>query len=377
MTEQDVVVVGAGSVGLSAGVALADRGVRALVVDREDAVGMSWRKRYDRLRLNSAHQMSHLPGRRFPKGTPTFPSRDEYVAHLETNAADAGFDLQLGTTVEGITHRDKRWRIETDSGGIDTRQVVIATGFDHTPIIPPWPGRETFNGTLLHAADYRNPKPFAGKDVLVVGPGCSGMEIAYDLAVGGAAQVWLAVRTPPNITLRAGPAGIPGDYFALPLMRLPTRVSDAIARVSRQMDLGDLSEWGLPVPEEGTFARLKRLNVAPSIVDREVIDAIKDRKFEIVRGVTAIEGDEVVLDGGVRLAPDAVICATGYKRNLEPLVGHLGVLAENGIPRRHGPDPVLPGLRFLGYQYGPAHLGHAAKQARRAARKIAKELREG
>ena len=59
---------------------------------------------------------------------------------------------------------------------------------------------------MLHSADYKNPDPYRGKRVLVVGPGNSGMEIAHDLAEGGASEVRLSVRTPPNIIPRKGTA---------------------------------------------------------------------------------------------------------------------------------------------------------------------------
>jgi len=71
-------------------------------------------------------------------------------------------------------------------------------------VIPDWPARELYRGRLLHAADYCNAESFRGADVLVVGPGCSGMEIAYDLVKGGAIRVRLAVRTPPRIEIVAG-----------------------------------------------------------------------------------------------------------------------------------------------------------------------------
>lgn len=108
------------------------------------------------------------------------------------------------------------------------------------PQVPDWSGRREFEGALLHAADYRNPAAFAGKRVLVVGPGCSAMEIAYDLAQGGASKVWLSARTPPNIVLREGPGGLPGDMLGVLLLRCPTRIGDAVARFGRRMDVGDL-----------------------------------------------------------------------------------------------------------------------------------------
>lgn len=82
MSGNQVVVVGAGPAGLSAALALLDQGVHPLVIDRAESVAASWRTRYDRLRLNTSRTLSHLPGRRFPKGTPMFPTRDQFIDHL-------------------------------------------------------------------------------------------------------------------------------------------------------------------------------------------------------------------------------------------------------------------------------------------------------
>jgi hypothetical protein len=131
----------------------------------------------------------------------------------------------------------------------------------------------------------------------------------------------------------------------------------------------------MPVPEEGVFSRLRRLGVAPSILDEEVIDAIKAGRIEVVRGVEALDSTGVTLVTGRRLEPDAVICATGYRHGLEPLVGHLDVLDETGLPRTRGAEPPAPGLRFVGYVPRPGALGYMAKEAKRAARAIARELR--
>ena len=152
------------------------------------------------------------------------------------------------------------------------------------------------------------------------------------------------------------------------LLRFPVRFADAFARVGRHREIGDLSEHGLPVPEEGVFSRLHRLGVAPAIVDKEVIEAIRRRRIEIVRGVHSLEDSEVLLADGARVRPDAVICATGYRRALEPLVGHVGVLDAGGTPRAVGEQPAATGLRFIGYVPRPAALGHMGREARRAAK---------
>jgi cation diffusion facilitator CzcD-associated flavoprotein CzcO len=374
MPARDVTIIGAGPAGVSAAVALKDRGATPLLVDRAAHVGASWRTRYDRLKLNTGRQFSHLPGRRYPKGTPTFPTRDQVIDHLDRHAREDGIDLALETTIERVEKGSGTWTLVTPSDRLETRQLVVATGYEHSPFIPDWPGRDRFGGALLHSADYRNAEPYSEQSVLVVGPGCSGMEIAHELATEGAAKVWLSVRTPPNIMLRDGPAGLPGDVISTPLYHVPIRIADAIARFGRKQDIGDLSEYGLPIPDEGIFARNARLGVAPAIVDAEVIDSIRDRSIEVVRGVESLEAGAAVLADGERVAPDAIICATGFRRGLEPMVGHLGVLDDQGRPRTVGAKPAADGLRFIGYVPRPSQIGATAKQAKRAARAIAREL---
>jgi cation diffusion facilitator CzcD-associated flavoprotein CzcO len=373
-TLHDVVVIGAGAAGISAALALKDEGLRALVLERSDRVGASWRARYDRLRLNSARRFSHLPGRPFAMGTPAFPSRDDVIEHLEHHAREEGLEVRFGTTVTRVDREQGEWIARTGDGDIRARSMIVATGYDHTPAIPAWPGRDGYQGRILHSADYRNADPFRGQHVLVVGPGSSGMEIAHDLAEGGAAKVWLSARTPPNILMREGPGGIPGDVIAHVMLHVPTRFADAFARLGRKAAVGDLTEYGLPVPEEGVFARLERLGVAPAIVDAEVIDAIKQGHIEVVGGVESLDATTAHLAGGARVEPDALVAATGYRRGLEPLVGHLGVLGEGGLPRALGERPAADGLRFIGYVPRPGMLGYSAKEAAGAAREIAREL---
>lgn len=375
-----VVVVGAGPAGLSTALALVDQGVQPLVLERAEKVAASWRTRYDRLRLNTSRPLSHLPGRRFPKGTPMFPTRDQFIEHLESHSREEGIEWRLGAAAVRIDRDPNRagrgWVIQTSTGEtLAAEQVVVATGYENAPLIPGWAGGEGFTGELLHSSEYRNPVRFQGKSVLVVGPGCSGMEIAHDLATGGAAKVWLSVRTPPNIMLRASPGPVPGDMIGVALLKFPVRFADAFTRFGQRMDTGDLTEYGLPFPEEGVFARVARSGGEPTIVDKEVVEAIKARRFDVVGAVKSMDGPAVLLEGGARVEPDAVICATGYRRQLAPLVGHLGILNERGAPRVVGAEPAADGLRFIGFVPRPGAIGYMAKEAKRAAKAISRELR--
>ena len=296
------------------------------------------------------------------------------MRYLEDYAARNGIEIRCRTVVERVDRDDRHWTLTTSTGRMTATHVIIATGHQHTPVIPAWPGREQFSGRLLHSSEYRHPREFPGADVLVVGPGCSGMEIAYDLAEGGASRVRVAIRTQPNIILRqAGP--LPGDVPATLMYRLPSQIGDRQTRLIRRLTIGDLSAQGLVPPQEGIMSRSHREGKAPAILDKPVIDAIKQRRIEIVAAVDSFDATGVVLADRTRLEPDAVIAATGYSTGLEALVGHLGILDERGVPLIHGGPAASPGLRLIGYQPRPAQIGYLGAEATRAARQIKTELK--
>jgi cation diffusion facilitator CzcD-associated flavoprotein CzcO len=371
MSNGRVVIIGAGPAGLACAAELGRKGIRSTVLEQGSAIGTAWRGRYDRLRLNSSRWFSKLPGGRYADGTGIFPSRDEMVGYLEAYAERHRIDVRLRTRLERIDRDAGGWLVRTSDGDLGAEQVIVATGHAHSPFIPDWPGRDRFEGPLMHVAEYRNAEPFRGADVLVVGSGCSGMEIAYDLAQGGAARVRVAVRTSPNIMIRT-PMG-PG--IARVVLRLGKDRADRIIRAVSRREVGDLSEYGLPVPEEGVASRLHRLGVAPAIVDHDIVEAIKARRIEIVAGVYSLDANTVTLTDRMRIEPDAVIAATGYRRGLEPVVGHLDVLDERGNPRAVAGAPAAPGLRFIGYVPWPAMIGVMGREARTAAKAIARELK--
>src|SRR5947199_2948966 len=124
MANSEVVIVGAGAAGLAAAAELGRVGVSSVVLERGEGIGVSWRGRYDRLRLNTCRWTSTLPGSRYPRGTGLFPSRDEMVRYLEEYARRNGLDVRLGARVESIERRDGRWSLSTTAGEHEARQVV-------------------------------------------------------------------------------------------------------------------------------------------------------------------------------------------------------------------------------------------------------------
>ena len=376
--DADVLVVGAGPAGLATAACLRRRGIEPLVVDRGTAVGDSWRRRYDRLHLHTPRVQSALPGLRIPRRYGRWVAKNDMAEYLREYAEHTGVRPRFGTEVHRLLQDSDGWCAETDAGPLRTLQVVLACGYNREPVQPSWPGQESFRGTLLHASEYANPAPFRGQDVLVVGAGNTGAEIAADLAEQGAATVRLAVRTPPNVVPRQlGP--LPITLLAITQDTAPAWLVDPVNRFLQRRFVGDLTRYGLPAARAGVVAQARATGVTPTI-DVGLIAQLEAGRVTPVAAVERFEDGDVVLTDGTRLSPDAVIAATGYRTALEPLVGHLDVLDDRGRPRAHGSStvPTVPGLRFVGIA-NPLKglLLQIGLDARAAARAIARELRPG
>jgi putative flavoprotein involved in K+ transport len=368
----EVIVCGAGAAGLGAAASLRRAGVDALIVERSDRVGASWRSRYSALRLNTPGWMSTQSGFRASRRRyGEFPSRDNWIQYLEDYTAHHALDVRFDTEVNRIERRDGGWRVDTSGGPLDVRAVVVATGFDRVPHMPEWPGREGFDGELIHAAAYRDPAPYWDRDVLVVGPGVTGSEVAHLIATGGAARVWVACRTPPHI-VRRKLFGSPVQVTGAVLHHLPLRVADAISSMTERLVIGNLSRYGLPHPPIGMATLGATRNQSPAF-DDGFVASVKSGRIEIVSAVEGFDGDDVLLSDGSRIQPDAVIAATGYRRGLEPIVGHLGILDERERPLAHGgrQHPSAPNLFFTGYR---TELSGQLRLMRFDARDIARAL---
>jgi putative flavoprotein involved in K+ transport len=346
-----VYVIGGGPGGLATAYALRAQGLRAVVLERSDHVGASWRRHYERLHLHTTRRLSALPGLAMPRKFGRWVARDDVVRYLEKYAEYHELEIVTGVEVSRVerTADGTGWLLHATGGReLTGAAVVVATGYNHTPHIPDWPGRDTYTGEFLHAGDYRNPKPFADRDVLVVGVGNTGAEIAVDLVEGGASRVRLSVRTVPHITRRST-AGWSAQQTGILVRRLPVRLVDRLAVPLAKLSVPDLSAQGLPRPDTGLYSRVRE--GAIPVQDVGLIDAVRKGSVEVVAAVEGFEDGKVALADGSLVSPDAVIAATGYTRALEDLVGHLDVLGADGNPVVNGARAPqnAPGLYFTGF----------------------------
>jgi putative flavoprotein involved in K+ transport len=364
--QRDLVIVGAGSAGLATAALLRRAGHDPLVLEAGPEPGAAWRERYDRLRLHTPRLLSGLPGLRIPRRYGRWVRRDDLLAYFEEYVESQGVEVRTGVRVDRI---DPGWELDTSAGSMQAATVIVATGYNGAPFIPDWPGRDTFTGELIHSSQYRNPVPYRERDVLVVGAGNSGAEIATDVADGGASRSRLSVRTPPQIVRRAT-AGIPAQLIGIGIRKLPPGWVDPFSVAQRKLSIPDLAAHGLPRPPHGIRTSFITTGTTP-ILDVGIVSAVKHGRVEVVAAVERFEGGAVVLADDSRLSPDAVIAATGFRAGLEPLVGHLDVLGPRGLPAKTDGEPVLPGLWFVGFT---PTLGGQLREGSIAARTVATAL---
>lgn len=187
------VIVGAGPSGLAVAACLKEKGLPSLILERSDCIASLWQhKTYDRLRLHLPKHFCELPLMPFPASFPTYPTKQQFLAYLDTYAKRFRVSPVFNSAVERAEydHGVGLWRVRAvgvgkDSGKTTTeylcRWLVVATGENAEAVVPDIEGIDEFRGTVVHTSEYRSGDVFAGKKVLVVGCGNSGMEVCLDL----------------------------------------------------------------------------------------------------------------------------------------------------------------------------------------------------
>lgn len=368
-TETPVAIVGAGPAGLSAGAALVRQGIEPVVFDEDDRVGGRWARRYERLHLHTVRRFSGLAHRPMPRSYPRYVPKDLVAEYLRDYADHFGLDVRLGHRVDTVRHANERWQLETAGGAWHSHAVIIATGHYNRPLLPPWPGREQFQGTLLHSSDYRTGREFAGRRALVVGIGNTGAEIAADLVEQGAAHVAIAVRTTPPIVPRELLGLLPIQLFGLALSPIPApRLLDRMGAGMRRVAIGDLTRYGLGRAAWGPFTARK-----PPVIDVGFLRQLKDRRVVARPAVTGFTPQGVVFADGSEESFDVVVAATGFETALPELLDLPDAIDENGMPRfRSGRPTSHPGLYFIGFE---ENIGGHLRRANVESRRLAKEVR--
>jgi putative flavoprotein involved in K+ transport len=192
----EVIVIGGGQAGLTAGYYLSQARIPFLILDAEARAGDSWRRRWDSLELFTAARYSALPGLSFPGDPEHYPGKDAVADYLENYARTLELPIRHDSRVTSLERSDGGYRAATGSGEYQAAQVIISAGAYQRPRVPPLSEKLGSEVSQLHSADYRNPGQLPGREVLVVGAANSGAQIAEDLAATHRVHLSQGARIP-------------------------------------------------------------------------------------------------------------------------------------------------------------------------------------
>jgi putative flavoprotein involved in K+ transport len=320
-TDAPVVVVGAGQSGLAAAHALDKLSVPVVVLEAGDRPAGSWPRYYDSLRLFSPAAFSSMPGMPFPGHLERYPARDEVADYLERYAAYLPVEIQTNTRVTRVRQEDREFVVFTADGRkLRAAGIVAASGSFSNPYQPILPGQSGFTGQLLHVAEYRNPIPYMGMRVIVVGAGDSAAQVANELAP--VADVTLAARHP--------------------LRFIPQRIGGK-----------DVHYWLRETGFDSLPAQwLSKISGGSLITDSVGFQqTLADGLLDVRPMFIGLDRDKVMWSENDRERIDAIILATGYRPSLDYL-RELGALDAAGAPLHiGGVSTTHLGLAYVGLEY--------------------------
>jgi putative flavoprotein involved in K+ transport len=352
-----VVVIGGGQAGLSVGYHLARRRLPFVILDASRRVGDAWRNRWDSLRLFTPARFDGLDGMKFPAPPESFPSKDAMADYLEDYARRFQLPVRLGARVERVRRDGTDYLVDASDGSrIRARHVVVAMGSYQVPRTPDFASELDRDIVQLHSSAYRNPGQLAAGDVLLVGGGNSGAEIARELSLAGH-KVAMAGPDTGTIPVR------PGTFVA----RL---VLPVIFRVIGKHIL----TTGTPI---GRAIRPKILSSAAPLIRVKPRDLVALSVERLPRVIGIRDGRPLLEDGRTVDVPNVIWC-TGYSTDFSWIDGV--EFDRHGHPPHHrGIVEDEPGLYFVGleflYAFSSEMVQGVGRDARYVVDRIARRMR--
>jgi putative flavoprotein involved in K+ transport len=334
----DVLVIGAGQAGLAIGYYLKKTKYSYILVDATEKIGDVWRNRYDSLVLFSPREYSALPGLAMSGDLKGFPTKDELADYLEGYAKHFSIPVSLNTKVDKLEKTGDSFRAITSQGEWTAQKIIIATGPFQKPFIPKVEGNLSHDIFQLHSSKYRKPSQLPEGNVLVIGSGNSGCQIAAELSQ----RRNVYISTGHEIVF------IPQKFLKHSLFWW--------------LDVLRLSK----VSVDSKFA--KHLQKTEPVIGLQFKKLIENGKVQVKERTISFEGQEAVFKDGTKIKVDNIIWATGFSYDFS-WIDIPGVIDTQKKPIHQRGISSVKGIYFLGLPWlsrvGSAQLngiGYDAKQ---------------
>jgi putative flavoprotein involved in K+ transport len=345
----ETIVIGGGQAGLSMGYHLARLGRQFVILDGGARVGDVWRHRYDSLRLFTPARRDGLPGMPFPAPRHSFPTGYEMADYLEAYVERFELPVRCGVRVDALGRAASgRFLLAAGDQRFEADNVVIATGPFQRAHVPDCARELDPRIVQLHSGEYRSPAQLPEGDVLVVGGGTSGADIALELAADR--RVVLSGDLPGEIPFNM--EGRSGRVIFPLLWQVWTHVLNYRTPIGRKV---------LPNIGHMPLIRVKRKHLAAAGVELAP------------RTESAQDGLPQLADGRV-VEPACVVWCTGFRASHDWI--DLPVLDEHGdVATDHtGAALAEPGLYRLGREFLFAFNSHTVGGVGRDAARIARQI---
>ena len=344
----DTVVIGGGQAGLSVGYHLAMRNVPFVILDAAARVGDAWRERWDSLRLFTPARHAGLDGMPFPAPPFSFPTKDEMADYLDSYARRFALPVRSRTKVDRVSRIGQKFVVRAGGHEIEASNVVVAMARYQKPRRPAFADQLAPEIVQLHSQEYRNPSQLRPGDVLVVGAGNSGAEIALEAAQQH--RTFLAGTETGHVPFRI-------DGLAARVVLEPLVMRVVFHRIL---------SIATPI---GRAVRPKLLRRAAPLIRTRPSDLTAANVVRVPRVAAVRDGRPLLEDGRVLDVGNVVWC-TGFDAGFSFI--DLPVFDADGEPRHHaGVAADIAGLYFVGLHFQYAFSSDMIHGVGRDARRIA------
>jgi putative flavoprotein involved in K+ transport len=347
----NTIVIGGGQAGLSIGYYLTQYGLPFVILDASERIGDSWRNRWDSLRLFTPASLNGLSGMPFPAPAHYFPTKDEMADYLASYAARFKLPVRSAVKVDSLSKEGNNFIVRAGDQRLEAKNVVVAMANHQYPRVPRFSQELDQDIVQLHSSEYRNSFQLRDGDVLVVGAGNSGAEIALELAYRH--KTILSGRDTGNIPFR-----IEGFAARLFLFRLLLRFGFH--------HLMTIKTW------IGRKMRSKMLFQGGPLIRIKPQDLMKAGIERVSKVAGARDGMPLLEDKRVLKVSNIIWC-TGFHAGFSWI--NLPIIAENnGLPIHNRGITNEPGLYFTGLLFLYAASSSMVHGVARDARHIVKNI---
>jgi putative flavoprotein involved in K+ transport len=350
----ETVIIGGGQAGLATGYHLAKRDLPFVILDANQRIGDSWRKRWDSLRLFTPARYSGLPGMPFPAPRASYPTKDGVADYFEAYAARFELPVQTGIRVDGLSRKGFRYVLAAGGQRFETANVMVASGTYQAQRVPAFAAQLNPSILQLESTEYQDPSQLREGGVLVVGAGNSGAEIAHE--VSRTHPTWLSGRDTGHIPIRTGTGW--DRLLTPPFWFFASHVLTTRTPIGRKVRPKALT---IAAPLE----RVRPKELAAAGIER------------VPRTAGVRDGFPTLEDGRVMEVSNVIWC-TGFQPDFGWI--DLPVFGESGKPmHERGVVESEPGLYFVGrffqFAFTSSLIGGVGRDAEHIAQHLASRQR--